>query len=118
MMVRCTVERHAGVALLIQFPDHGKSLLLQSDNDQASFANACGICDGDSPLSQSYIDCEPTTIESCPDDYLDIAEDDKPAEVPCARENRVVPVIGSIYCGCPKCDPDDDYEPIDDSTVE
>lgn len=25
----------------------------------------------------------------------------------CKRVDRVVPVMGSIYCGCPICDPDD-----------
>ena len=25
---------------------------------------------------------------------------------PCKRINRVVPIMGSIFCGCPKCDPD------------
>jgi len=28
--------------------------------------------------------------------------------VKCKREDRVVPILGSIYCGCPKCDPPDE----------
>lgn len=77
MIVPCKVERHAGVCLLITFPDHpGKSLLLQADIEQSSFACACGICESSWPLDQSYVDCEPTDIVECPDDYLDIAEYD------------------------------------------
>lgn len=82
MLIPCKVERHAGVCLLITFPNRPeRSLLLQSDSDQASFANSCGICDSSNPLDQSYVDCEPTDITQCPDDYLDIADiDEIPAD--------------------------------------
>ena len=82
-MVACSVETHYG-AWLVRF-DGGATLLLQSDYDQAAFAVACrAICaspDWDGLPSQLPADAwgsfDPSTINHCPADYLDVAE---PAE--------------------------------------
>ena len=73
-MTQCLVEQY-GPCLLVTFND-GKTLLLQSDTDQAAFAFSCGLIPDGSPLSQEWIDCDPTNITSCPDDYYSIARYD------------------------------------------
>jgi len=78
-MVSCSVETHYG-AWLVRF-DNGTSLLLQSDFDQAAFAVHCGSIkapedwDGlPSQLGDDWVRLDPSTIDCCPDDYLDLAE--------------------------------------------
>lgn len=60
-MVNCTVTYHYS-AVLVEFED-GKTLLLQSQDDQEAFAQDCGFEVG-------YID----EIEECPEEYYDVAE--------------------------------------------
>ena len=76
--VACSVERHYGV-WLVEF-EGGASLLLQSDYDQAAFAVAAGALpapadwDGSpSRLGREWWDFEPSAIEQCPDEYRDLA---------------------------------------------
>jgi len=67
-MIKCTVEYHYS-ALLVKFED-GKSLLIQVDYDQHQFVQDCGIsCSFDS--SEWMIE----TIEECPEEYYDVADD-------------------------------------------
>ena len=74
MMIPCNVEWHY-TALLVTFPDRaGRSLLLQSDHDRASFTRSCGATTTDDPASVEFADCDPTGIRECPDDYLCAAE--------------------------------------------
>jgi len=82
-MVPCTVEGHYS-AWLVTF-DNGATLLLQSDYDQAAFAVACGAVsapadwDGTpSALGPAWAALEPSAIEWCPDDYLDVATEETP----------------------------------------
>lgn len=84
-MISCEVEYHH-TAYIVRFED-GKSLLLQSDWDQASFAVSCGLVqapddwDGSpTKLGQAWIDCDLEDITECPDDYHEVAtteEDDE-----------------------------------------
>ena len=60
-MVNCTVEYHYS-AVLVEFDD-GKTLLIQEQADQEEFAQNCG----------TEVSCI-TEIESCPEEYYDIAE--------------------------------------------
>ena len=60
-MVNCTVEYHHS-AVLVEFDD-GKTLLLQSQDDQEEFAQNCGY----------EVDCI-DEIEECPEEYYDVAE--------------------------------------------
>jgi len=78
-MVSCSVETHFG-AWLVSFDD-GSTLLLQSDYDQAAFAVSTGAIqapegwDGlPSKLGEEWVSFDPSTIDSCPDEYLDAAE--------------------------------------------
>lgn len=83
-MVACSVETHYG-AWLVTF-DTGETLLLQSDYDQAAFAVHCGAIEAPdgwdglpSKLGEDWIGFDPSTINYCPDEYLDVAEqEDKP----------------------------------------
>lgn len=76
--VFCEVENYMG-SLMVTFED-GSSLLLQSDWDQASFCDSCGLFskrtpDGeDSVHNPDWPDCDPTSIWYCPDEYLDQAD--------------------------------------------
>lgn len=72
--IACRVEVQAGCLWLVSFPsDANRILPLQPDIDRASFANACGRCPDASPLSQAFIDLDPTLIDECPSEYLDVA---------------------------------------------
>ena len=78
-MVPCSVISHYG-SYIVEF-DNGKSILLQTDYDQASFAVSCGLIkaprdwDGlPSKLGQAWIDCDMTDIQQCPEEYLENAE--------------------------------------------
>jgi hypothetical protein len=78
-MVNCTVESHYGT-YIVTFED-GKTLLLQSDYDQAAFAVACGLVrapdnwDGSpSDLGEAWENCEMTNITKCPGDYYNVVE--------------------------------------------
>jgi hypothetical protein len=78
-MVSCTVETHFG-AWVVAF-DNGISLLLQTDYDKAAFAVSCGAiqapADWDglpSKLGTAWASFDPSIIDCCPDDYLDVAE--------------------------------------------
>lgn len=78
--VRCSVEYHCD-AWLVEF-EGGRSLLLQSDYDQAAFAVACGAIDAPaewdgcpSKLGGAWADLDATGIDQCPDCYLDVAEE-------------------------------------------
>jgi hypothetical protein len=78
-MVPCEVETHFG-AWLVTF-DGGETLLLQTDYDQAAFAVSCGAIqapaewDGlPSKLGKDWACFDPSTIDGCPDEYLDVAE--------------------------------------------
>lgn len=74
--VFCEVENYMG-SLMVTFED-GSSLLLQSDYEQASFCDSCGLfsheTQGDSVHNPDWPDCDPTSIWYCPDDYLDQAD--------------------------------------------
>lgn len=77
--VPCSVEDESG-AWLVSF-DGGKSILLQSDYDQASFAVNSGAVeapkdwDGSpSELGDKFYGLDPSSIVECPSDYLDQAE--------------------------------------------
>ncbi len=81
-MNNCTVISYHGV-YLVEFED-GKSILLQSDYDQAQFAVDCLKVEAPedwdgcpSKLGKAWIDCELTDIEECPDFYYDIATVEK-----------------------------------------
>ncbi len=83
-MIKCTVIAHHG-AYIVKFED-GKSILLQSDYDQAQFAADCGAVkcpdnwDGSLTTvleSQAWIDCDLTDIEECNRVYYDIATKEK-----------------------------------------
>ena len=79
-MVACSVETHYG-AWLVTF-DNGSTLLLQSDYDQAAFAVNCGAIQAPSDWdgapsklpADSWACFDPSNINYCPDDYLDVAE--------------------------------------------
>lgn len=79
--VPCEVEEHC-TAWLVTFED-GRTLLLQTDYDQASFAVACGVVDSTPdwdgrpstlPEPEQFYSLDCTDITHCPDCYLDIAE--------------------------------------------
>ena len=77
--VPCSVEDHYS-AWLVEF-DGGRSLLLQSDYDQAAFAVACGAIEAPSDwdgcpsaLGDNWSDFDASSIWQCPDCYLDVAE--------------------------------------------
>lgn len=77
--VACSVEEHC-CAWLVTFDD-GSTLLLQTDYDQAAFAVACGAvqapADWDglpSKLREAWTEFDASSIEQCPDCYLDVAE--------------------------------------------
>ena len=78
-MVPCSVTSHY-CSYIVEFQD-GRSILLQTDYDQASFAVHSGYIvapkdwDGcPSKLGKAWIDFDMTDICQCPEDYLDIAE--------------------------------------------
>lgn len=79
-MIPCTVEPHYS-CYLVTFED-GKSILLQSDYDQASFAASSGLFssealenfDGRPSTLVGWEDFDMTAIEECPDEYYDLAE--------------------------------------------
>ena len=62
-MIKCTVKNHY-TALLVTFEDK-KTLLIQPDYEQLSFAIDCGFIDKGADF---------TDIEECPDEYYDMAE--------------------------------------------
>ena len=77
--IPCAVEEHFG-AWLVTFDD-GRTLLLQSDWDQAAFAVNCGAItapdswDGTpSKLGDDWLYLEPDDIDGCPDEYWELAE--------------------------------------------
>lgn len=77
-VVKCEVERLSYGPWIVTFPDYpNKEIFLQSDWDQASFANSCGLIPTDSPSSQEFIDCDPEDIIFCSDEYLNVAENTK-----------------------------------------
>lgn len=73
-MIPCTVKEHH-TALLVEFDD-GKSLLIQSDYEQADFAFSCGLFKNDS--MENWLDnfgqYDLTDITECPEEYYDLAE--------------------------------------------
>ncbi|GAI79550.1 unnamed protein product, partial [marine sediment metagenome] len=84
-MIKCDVTYHH-TAIIVRFDD-GKSLLLQSDNDQASFAVQCGLIKADRDwdgcpikLGQAWIDCDLEYIEECPEVYHDMADAENEVE--------------------------------------
>lgn len=53
-----------------------------------------------------YVNYSPTSYPLC-----ELRAQPEPEPVKCNREDRVVPILGSIYCGCPKCEPEEVEEP-------
>ena len=77
-MIPCNIEENCG-AWLITFAD-GRTLLLTTDCDRASFAVRCGAIraaddwDGNPETLPGWGDFDPGEIQQCPDDYADLAE--------------------------------------------
>lgn len=78
-MVGCSVTSHYG-SYIVEF-NNGRTILLQTDYDQAIFAVNSGFLkapkdwDGcPSKLGQSWINFDMTNIDKCSEDYLDVAE--------------------------------------------
>ena len=78
-MIKCTVISHYG-AYIVEFKD-GKTILLQSDSDKASFAVSSGLItapdgwDGTpDKLGKAWDNFDMETIAECPYDYYDVAE--------------------------------------------
>ena len=78
-MIKCSVKSHYS-AYIIEFED-GKSHLIQSDYDQASFAVNCGLItapndwDGcPDKLGKKWEDCDLEDIDECPEIYYDMAD--------------------------------------------
>jgi hypothetical protein len=80
-MVPCRVEWH-GPALLVTLDD-GRDILLQSDWDQVAFCVNCGLFTSEqlehyngspSDLGDAWVDCDPTLIEACPEEYAELEE--------------------------------------------
>lgn len=84
MLIRCKVRTECGGnCWAVSFPGYpGRSLYLQSDWDQAAFAVNCGAVTPPPawrqplPCLPGFAELDPTTIESCPDDYLTVAQAD------------------------------------------
>lgn len=71
-MITCEVEQLKYGPIVVSFPDHPDfELFLQSDWDQASFANACGLIESSDPQLLADVDLE--DITQCPDEYLSVA---------------------------------------------
>jgi hypothetical protein len=73
-MIPCRVDNYFS-ALLVSFPGCARELLIQTDWDQASFCQDCGLIDTNLPSSPAFVDCDPTDIHQCPDNYLEVACD-------------------------------------------
>lgn len=71
-MTPCKAERYLGNTLLVTFND-GKSLLLQSDIDIASFFYSNGLIATESPFDPNYSEVNAYDINECLDDYYSIA---------------------------------------------
>lgn len=71
-MIPCTVKEHY-TALLVEFED-GKSLLIQSDYEQADFAYACGLFTDMEEWLDNFGNYDFTDITECPEEYYDLAE--------------------------------------------
>ena len=82
-MVPCSVDIEL-CAYIVTFDGvfgrPGKTILLQSDYDQAAFAVNCGLLkppddwDGCPSTLDGWEDADLTDIDKCPEEYLDVAE--------------------------------------------
>lgn len=100
-LIPCKVRSEVGGNLwVVRFPGHpGKSLALQSDWDQHTFAQACGKGTPDTtPVSDPlFTDLDPETITQCPDDYLAVTQTDPPGRF--RPEGHPLADV----CECPEC---------------
>ena len=73
MLIPCKVRWDVAGSWLVTFPASEKSLFLQSEEGRWQFARDCGKIEGQ--YDPKWLDLDPETIEKCPEEYFEIAEE-------------------------------------------